>query len=84
MWYDDNSKDGPLHDRYWICSDDENDEHQGITLCSIDSLGKKESSIVEIDNGKVMSALNSFSRYVYTRVKRIAGRELKYDELELD
>ena len=84
VWYDDNSKDGPLHDRYWICSDDENDEHQGITLCSIDSLGKKESSIVEIDNGKVMSVLNSFSRYVYTQVKRIAGRELKYDELELD
>lgn len=84
VWYEDNSKDGPLHDRYWVCSDEENDEQQGITLCSIDSLGKKESSIVEIDKGKVLSALNSYTRYVYTRVKRIAGREVKYDVLELD
>ena len=28
---------------------------------------------------KVLSALNSYTRYVYTRVKRIAGREVKYD-----
>ena len=73
-----------IHDRYWVCSDEENDEQQGITLCSIDSLGKKESSIVEIDNGKVLSALNSYSRYAYTRVKRISGRELRYDGVELD
>lgn len=84
VWYEDNSKDGPLHDRYWVCSDEENDEQQGITLCSIDSLGKKESSIVEIDKGKVLSALNSYTKYVYTRVKRIAGREVKYDVLELE
>lgn len=84
IWYDDNSKDGPLHDRYWICSDDENDEHQGITLCSIDSLGKKESSIIEVDGGKILSALLSYSKYVYTHVRKMGGRELKYDEMELD
>lgn len=33
---------------------------------------------------KVLSALNSYTRYVYTRVKRIAGRDVKYDVLELD
>ena len=71
VWYDDNSKDGPLHDRYWICSDDENDEHQGITLCSIDSLGKKESSIIEVDGGKILSALLSYSKYAYTHVRKM-------------
>lgn len=32
------------------------------------------------------SALNSYTRYVYvyTRVKRITGREVMYDGLELD
>ena len=33
---------------------------------------------------KVLSAHNSYTRYVYTRVKRIAGKEVKYDVLELD
>lgn len=32
----------------------------------------------------VLFALNSYTRYVYTRVKRIAGREVSYDGLELD
>ena len=84
VWYDDKSTDGPLHDRYWICSDEENDEHQGITLCSVDSLGKKESSITEISGDRVLSALLSYSKYVHSRIKKIAGRELKYDEMELD
>lgn len=83
VWYEDNSKDGPLHDRYWICSDDDNDEHHGLTLCSIDSLGKKESSIIEIDDVKTTSALLSYSRYVYKRVKKMGGRLLMYDKMEL-
>lgn len=84
VWYEDNSKDGPLHDRYWICSDDENDKHQGLTLCSIDSLGKKESSITEIDLNKMMVVLNSYSKYAYTRIKKVGGRVLMYDDMELD
>lgn len=84
VWYDDNSMDGPLHDRYWICSDEEEDQHQGITLCSIDSLGKKESSIVDINSEIVKSALLSYSRYVYSHVKKTGGRELWYDGMELE
>lgn len=84
VWYEDKSTDGPLHDRYWICSDEENDEHKGITLCSIDSLGKKESSITDIGLGIVMEVLHSYSKYVYTRIKRIGGRLLAYDSMELD
>lgn len=84
VWYDDNSMDGPLHDRYWICSDEEEDLHQGITLCSIDSLGKKESSIVDINSEIVKSALLSYSRYVYSHVKKMGGRELRYDGMELE
>lgn len=84
VWYDGKSDDGPLHDRYWICSDEDNDEHQGIKLCSVDSLGKKESSITDIEGGIVDSALISFMKYVYKKVKKIGGRELRYDELKLD
>lgn len=84
MWYDDKSTDDPLHGRYWICSDEENEEHHGLTLCSVDSLGKKESSITEIESDRVLSALLSYSRYVFIRPKKILGRELKFDGMELD
>lgn len=83
VWYD-KSTECPLHDRYWVCSDEENDDHQGITLCSVDSLGKKESSITEVDTGVLDSVLLSYTKYVYIRPKKILGRELKYDGMEFD
>lgn len=83
VWYKDNSNDGPLHDRFWICSDEENDEHCGITLCSVDSLGKKESSINPIEKGVILSALNSYTKYVYRCIGKAGGRELMYDKLNL-
>lgn len=84
VWYDGKPDDGPLHDRFWICSDEENDDHQGITLCSVDSLGKKESSITEVASSILDSALLSYTKYVYNRPKKIVGRELRYDEMELE
>ncbi len=84
VWYEDNPMDGPLHDRYWICSDEEEDKHQGITLCSVDSLGKKESSIVDVKPEAIPAILLSFTRYAYLRIGKIKGRKLKYDEMELE
>lgn len=78
-----NLNDGPLHDRYWICIDEENDKRSGLKLNSLNGMGKKESSITPIDDGIVLSALHSFSRYAITKVKRSSGHELEYDELEL-
>lgn len=83
VWYKDSSKDGPLHDRFWICSDEENDEHCGITLCSVDSLGKKESSINPIEKAVILTALNSYTKYVYRCIGKAGGRELMYDKLNL-
>lgn len=45
---------------------------------------KKKGSIIEVDGGKILSALLSYSKYVYTHVRKMGGRELKYDEMELD
>lgn len=76
--------DGPLHDRYWICVDDENDKREGISLNSLSGLGKKESSIQSIDDNAALHALHSYSRYAIRKVKRVEEKELEYEDFILE
>lgn len=75
---------GPIHDRYWICVDDENDKRVGISLNSISGLGQRESCIQPIDDAKALYALHSFSRYASKKIKRVEERELEYDDFILE
>ena len=75
---------GPLHDRYWICFDEENDLLHGITLNSINGMGKKESSIQEIDDATALYALHSYSRYADRKPKKVEEMELEYENFLLD
>lgn len=84
VWYERNSTDGPLHDRYWICCDDESGDMQGIKVNSLDSLGKKESSMNEVAPGIVMSAFSSYRKYAITLSPKIKGEDMRYSEVELD
>ena len=84
VWYADKPDDGPMHDRYWICSDEDNNIHEAIMLCSVDSLGKKESSITKADDNIALVALNSYMRYAYAQIKTVKGRSLQYDSMNLD
>lgn len=82
--YADKPEDGPMHDRYWICSDEDNDTHEAIMLCSVDTLGKKDSSITKADYTITLEALRSYTRYVHTQNKTIKGRKMQYDSMYLD
>lgn len=75
---------GPLHDRFWICFDEENDKLLGITLNSLNGMGKKESSIQKIDDATALYALHSYSRYADRKPKRVEEMELEYEEFTLD
>ena len=75
---------GPIHDRFWICVDDENDKRVGISLNSISGLGQRESSILPIDDSTILYALHSFSRYAGKKVKRAEELELEYEDFVLD
>ena len=74
---------GPLHDRYWICVDDENDKRVGIALNSISGLGQKESSILSIEDSTALYALHSYSRYASRKIKRVDDMEIEYENFEL-
>lgn len=75
---------GPIHDRYWICVDDENDKRLGISLNSISGLGQRESSILPIDERTALYALYSYSRYAIRKIKRDDNMELEYEDFTLE
>jgi hypothetical protein len=75
---------GPIHDRYWICVDDENDKRVGLSLNSISGLGQRESSILTIDDSIALHALYSYSRYVGRKIKRDNNMELEYEDFVLE
>lgn len=75
---------GPIHDRYWICVDDENDKRAGISLNSISGLGQRESSILPIDDGIAIHALYSYTRYAGRKIKRDDNMELEYEDFVLE
>lgn len=83
--YCDKPEDGPLHDRYWICSDNEHGKHIGIKPNSISGLGKKECSISPLDENMILAILyNSYVQYVHIKLPRKENRDLKYEEIVLE
>ena len=75
---------GPLHDRYWICEDEETDQRRGITLNSLNGMGKKESSIQPIEDSIAVYALHSYSRYASRKNKKIEENDVVYESFTLD
>ena len=75
---------GPLHDRYWICFDEENDQRLGIKLNSLNGMGKKESSIQPIDDAASLYTLHSYSRYASRKIKKVDENELEYEDFTLE
>ena len=75
---------GPLHDRYWICVDDEADQRRGITLNSLNGMGKKDSSIQPIEDSTALYALHIYSRYADKKVKTVEENEVVYESFTLE
>lgn len=85
VYFTDKPEDGPLHDRYWICSDNEHGKYVGIKPNSISGLGKKESSITPLDEGMIPGILyNSYVQYVHIKIPKKDDRELGYGNIVLE
>lgn len=82
--YVEKAEGGPLHDRYWICVDDEADKRQAISLNSLSGLGQKESSIISVNDATALYALHSYSRYAGKKIKRVEEMELEYNDFSLE
>lgn len=85
VYFTDKPEDGPLHDRYWICCDNEHGKHKAIKPNSISGLGKKESSIPPVEESLIPGILfQSYAQYVFMKVPKKDDRELKYDKVVLE
>ena len=84
LHYKDTKDDGPLHDRYWICYDENTNKYVGIKTNSIDSYGKKESSITELEEAMALGIhMDSYAKYVYMHIRKVEEHEIEYYSVEL-
>ena len=76
--YKHNPKDGPLHDRFWICCQYEKGLFCGLRTNSLTSFGNKESLISELQVGEILPILGSYSKYTLARPDESDGHQLAY------
>ena len=84
VYYTEQSKGGPLLDRYIVSYDSDTREMCGLKLSSLSTIGSKESSIIEISPELARDIRDSYVRYALEKPKRIKGRGLSYEELRLE
>lgn len=81
--YEDNTKNTPWHDRWWIVYNGETDEYHGIRLASPSTLGVRISEISEMDDNAINSANLIFNRFFINMQQRYENRRLIYEETKL-
>ena len=80
---DDPLKRSPIHDRWWVLYDVDEDKYYGIRLASVSTLGQRYSEISEMETDDIRSAMNLFDRFFQNMVPRDNGSRLKYEEAKL-
>ena len=84
VYYKDKPETGPLHDRWWICVDEDEEHKIGLTLNSIGGLGNKEGAIMPLDEGIIESILMSvWSKYVAMKPKKVDTHDIVYESISL-
>lgn len=81
--YENNPSTGPLHARWWICVDDDDDRRIGIKLTSISGLGNKDEDIAPIEENKIAEIERLATSYALGKKKRVDGNVLKYGSIEI-
>lgn len=74
---------GPLHARWWLCINDDEDLREGIKLTSVSGLGKKDEDIAPIEKEKIADIERLATSYALGKRKRVEDEVLKYDSIEI-
>ena len=81
--YQNNPKDGPLHDRFWICCDYDQGIFCGLRTNSLSSFGNKESLISELNGTDILPILGSYNNYTVSCPSESKGHQMVYQHLTL-
>ena len=80
--YKDRPDSGPLHDRWWLISDDDGNI-SGIASNSVSGLGNKESGIYHLDEDNLNKLEKIWNDYVSNSRPRINGQQFTYESVQL-
>lgn len=81
--YERDKSSGPLHARWWLCINNEEDIKVGIKLTSISGFGKKDEDIAEIESDKIDDIEKLFFDYVFFKKRKSNDSILLYDTIDL-
>lgn len=76
-------KGSPIHDRWWVLYDADEDQYFGIRMASVSTLGHRYSEISEMATDDIQSATILFNRFFQNMVPRDEGRKLLYEEAKI-
>lgn len=72
---------GPLHARWWLCINEDEDMREGIKLTSVSGLGNKDEDIAPIEEEKIVDIERLAMNYALEKRKRIEDETLEYDRI---
>ena len=78
--YEDDPKDCPIHDRWWLLYDTEKEEYRGISMSSPSTLNHKITEITPMTEDSIRSVRKLWERFFNNMVPKCEERKLKYEE----
>ena len=81
--YEDDKKNCPIHDRWWVLVNSENNEQTGLHLNSLSGLGKRESDLMPLNENNIDSANKIWTDYIVNKRPRVEGRKITYERYEI-
>ena len=70
----------PIHDRWWLLYDRENDLCYGRRMASPSVMGARITEMSDMDEAAVNATMKIWDRFFNNQIQKLEGRELIYDE----
>lgn len=74
----------PIHDRWWVLYDIEEDVYSGLRSASLSTMGSRETEISDMDTDEIKNVNELWSKYVEKRPKRVSGQLIQYDDIDIE
>lgn len=84
LCYENEKNSGPLHARWWLCVNNDENIKKGIKLTSVSGLGCKDEDIAEIEDEKINDIEHLFFDYIFFKKRRVNDHFVIYDTFELE